>query len=254
MREESYGEIKRMHRNLWTGIRAALLATLALGTTALAATPTADSVATDQLKDMTGTLRVVKADFAELGKISREFRVTYRFKRMDVAYKFPNRTRLETKAAGMTGILIFNENTRYYKLPIRTDRKDITGQPGQKQGLLQLGVFSKDFLDADYEAVYQKTDNGRLVFKLNQRGTDNKSHEVVWVNPKNHIIEKRQSFNGDNKLRMETRYLSPQQVRPGIFVPTRIEIYNQNGKLGAVQAFEGVKVNLGVSDALFETK
>jgi len=243
-----------IHRIFGNGVRAANVATAVLGSAALAATPTADSTATDRVKDLTGTLRVVKADFDELGKISKEFKVTYRFKRMNISYKFPNRTRLETKAAGTTGILIFNENTRYYKLPIRAEKKDITGQPGQKQSLLQLGIFSKDFLETDYEAVYQKTEKGLAVFKLNQRGTDNKSHEIVWVNPKTHIVEKRQSFNGDNKLRMETRYLAPQQIRPGIYVPTRVEIYNQFGKLGAVQAFEEVKVNLGLSDTLFETR
>jgi hypothetical protein len=250
-----------MHRILEKGnvnwgkaLAATLAATLAVGGAALAAAESAVTAATDKIKDLTCTLRVVKTDFNELGKISKDFSRSYYFKRMDITYQFPNKTRLQTKAVGMSGTLIFNGNTRYYKLPIRSETKDLTGQPGQKQSLLQLGVFSKDFLALDYEPVFVKKEGKLEVFRLNQRNTDNKSYEMVWVNPTTHIIEKRLSYNGESKLRMETRYKEAREIRPGIFLPTRIEVYNQFGKLGGIQNLEEIKVNQGVDEKLFETK
>ena len=73
------------------------------------------------------------------------------------------------------------------------------------------------------------------------------------MNPKTSIIEKRLSYNGDNILQKELHFVNPVQVRPGIFVPTRVEIYNKEGKLGAAQGIEDIKVNLGVDDKQFET-
>ena len=128
----------------------------------------------------------------------------------------------------------------------------MTGQPGQKQSLLDLGIFAKDYLTTDYKPVFLRKDGPLLVFQLNQRGTDNKSNEVVWVDPKTSITVKRQSVSGKKIMTKEMRYLYPQQVRPGIFVPTRIEIYNQFGKLGAVQDVSDIKANLGVDEGLFD--
>lgn len=233
-------------------LAAALLAlSLLIPASTQAAAPSAGAIATDKIKDMTATIRVVDADFDELKKIGGAFATTYRFKTMNIAYKNPNKTRLETKVAGLSATLVFNGPMKMYKVPFKKDVKNVEKEPGQKQSMLHFGIFTKDFLETDYSAAYIRTDRGLQVYKLSQRNTDNKSHEVVWVNPKTAIIERRQAFNGDNILRNETRYKNPVEIRPGIWIPTRIEVYNQFGKLSATQAVENIKVNLGVGDDTF---
>lgn len=221
----------------------------------LAAAPTADAIATDKIKDLTATLNVIDSEtkFDELKKIGGAFATTYRFKKMDAAYKNPNKVRFESRIAGASVLIVFNGDTKMFKVPFRKQVQNIAGQPGQKQSLMDMGIFAKDYLSANYEPIFLRAEGGLQVYKLVQRGTTNKSHEIVWVNPKTAVTERRQSFNGEDKMQKELRYKNPVEIRPGIFVPTRIEVYNQFGKLGAVQSVNNIKVNLGVADSLFST-
>lgn len=221
---------------------------------AYAAPPvSADTVSTDKIKDLTATLVVNNdgTDYDELKKIGGAFAATYRVKRMDITYKNPNKVRFEGKAIGLSALMIYNGEKKYFKVPLHTENQDVKGKAGQKQSLMDMGIFSKDYLTLDWLPTFVKKDGALLQFDLTQRGSTNKSHEMVWVNPKNGLIEKRQTFNGDNKLQKEMRFKNPQQIRPGIWVPTRLEIYNQSGKLGAVQDVQDIKVNLGVADEKF---
>lgn len=212
----------------------------------------AETIMTDKIKDMTATLRVTETNRTELRKIGGAFATTYSLKKMDVTYMNPNKARFEARVLGASVMMIYNGNTKVYRTPIKSGTQDVASKPGQKQTLMDLGIFARDYLTTDYKPNLVRKEGNLLVFKLTQRNTENKSHEVVWVNPKNSVIEKRQSVNGDNILQKEMRFVNPQQIRPGIWVPTRIEIYNQFGKLGAAQAIENIKVNLGVNEDAFK--
>lgn len=220
---------------------------------ARAAAPNPDQVATDKIRDLSAVLKVVQADFDELAKIGRDFRTTYRFKEMTLAYKNPNKTRLEARILGASVVMVFNGDTKMLRAPLRKEVRNITGQPGQKKNLLDLGIFARDYLATDWKAAYERSEGALQVYKLTQRNSDNHAYEIVWVNPRTAITEKRQSFNGKGRRRMELRYLNPVQAAPGIFIPTRIEVYNQEGKLGGVQEMRNLKVNAGMSDDRFAT-
>ena len=220
-----------------------------------AGTPVAaEPLETNKIHDLVATLVVNndETNFDELKKIGGAFATTYRVKRVEVTYANPNKTRFESRLLGAPVVMIYNGTKKAYKTPIKSGASDVSDQPGQKQSLLDLGIFARDYLQTDYEPQFVRREGGLIVYKLVQRGTTNHSHEIVWLNPKTALIERRQSFSGDNVLKKELRYKLPQQVRPGIWIPTRIEIYNQFGKLGAVQTVEGIKVNLGVDESKFD--
>lgn len=248
-------------------ILAAILAALLLASTPLAVAPvraedtppvTLDTATkkliTEKIKDMSATLHVTETNWRELEKCGSDFKRSYYFKRMNVAYQYPNKTRMETKTLGSTLLIVFNGDIRYYKVPFKTETSSVAGQPGQKQGLLQFGIYAPDYLTLDYEPHFVRTEKNLQVIRLTQRRSVNRSFEILWVNPKTHVIERRQSWNGDNVLTMELRYKDVKEVHPGIFVPYRIEVYNPEGKLGAAQAVENLKVNTGLADTLFATK
>jgi outer membrane lipoprotein-sorting protein len=213
----------------------------------------AAAIATDRLKDLTATLIVKNADFSELEKIGGDFKTTYRFKQMTLAYKHPNKTRLETTILGRSVLIVYNGDTKLVRIPIRgTKVSHIAGEPGRKQSLLHLGIFAKDFLALDYKPVFLRSEKGLHVYQLVQRANPNHpSHEVVWVNPRTAIIERRRSIRERTRLKLEARYKNPVQARPGVWVPRRIEIYNANGKLAGVQEVTNIKVNHGVPDERF---
>lgn len=218
-----------------------------------AAAPDGIAVASDKIRDMTAVLRVVDAEthFDELKKIGGAFATTYRFKRMHIAYKNPNKVRFESKILGANVLMVYNGNMKMFQVPLRKQVKNVTGKPGQKQSLLDLGIFAKDYLTTDYSPAFLRSEGKLHVYKLSQRDTDNRSHEIVWVDPATRLITRKLSFTGDGKLTKEMRFKNPAPFAPGVFVPTRLEIYNQFGRLAAVQAIEAIKVNQGVSDARF---
>jgi outer membrane lipoprotein-sorting protein len=170
---------------------------------------------------------------------------------MSVTYQNPNKARFEAKVLGASVLMVYNGDERMWRIPGKSEKKNIYGQPGQKQTLMDLGIFARDYLKTDYNPVYQRTEKGLHVYKMVQRNTNNTSHEVVWVNPQTSLIEKRMSYNGDSILVKELRFTNARQIRPGIWVPGRIEIYNTEGKLGAAQSVDDVKINLGVDSGLF---
>lgn len=240
-------------------IKHSLTTAVALATIALmpgpsfAAPSSVPSTATDKIRDLTAMLKVVdkETNFNELKKIGGAFATTYRFKRMDITYKNPNKARFEARIMGAGVTMVYNGDMKMFRIPLRKQVKNVANEPGQKQTLMDLGIFARDYLTTDYSASLLRREGPLLVYKLSQRNTDNQSHEVVWVNPKTSLIERRQSINGQGKLQKEMRFKKAVRLRPGIWVPTRLEVYNQYGKLGAVQALENVKVNLGVDDSVF---
>lgn len=213
-----------------------------------------DVLATDRIKDLSVSLRIVpeETNFDELKKIGGAFATSYRVPTYELAYKAPNKLRVEGKAGPLSALLIYVGDTKTYRIGPFKKTEDCKGNPGKKQSLMDVGVFARDWLTTDYQAIFQRREGALLVYKLAQRGTDNKSHEQVWVNPKTFITERRLSFNSENELQKEIRYIKARELYPGIFLPSRVEIYNQFGKRGAVQTVESVQINTGLPESLFQ--
>lgn len=210
------------------------------------------SIATDKVRDLTAQLRVVDSEMNSdaLQELGGAFSTSYRIPRYDVWYKFPGKARFEGKAGILSGTLIYNGNFKKYQVGFIKKKKDVTGKPGEKQGLMDLGVFSKDWI-ADYNPSFLKKDGANVVFKLTQRNSTSASYEIVTVDPKTHITVKRLSYGGDGKLRKDLRYLKPQVVAPGIWAPTRVELFAPSGKKAGAQVLESIAVNKGVEESRF---
>ena len=225
---------------------------VASAATSVRAQVDAMSIATDKVRDLTAQLRVVDSEMNSeaLQELGGAFATSYRIPRYDVWYKFPGKARFEGKAGILSGTLIYNGNFKKYQVGFIRKKKDVTGKPGEKQGLMDLGIFSKDWL-ADYEPSFVKKDGANLVFKLAQRNSDSDSYEIVTVDPKTHITVKRLSYGGDGKLRKDLRYVKPKAIAPGIWVPTRVELFAPSGKKAGAQVLESVAVNKGVAESRF---
>jgi outer membrane lipoprotein-sorting protein len=229
-----------------------LLTTVALSGAAVAQTD-AMALATDKIQDLSATLRVIESetDSEALESLGREFATTYRIPRYEVWYKFPQKARFEGKAGILTGTLIYNGDRKKYQVGFIKKTKDVKGKPGEKQSLMDLGVFAKDWL-TDYVPSFVKKEGALSVFKLTQRDSESKSYEIVWVDPKTKITTKRMSYGFDGKLRKQIRYTQPKEIAPGIFFPARVELYNPEGKKAGAQTLEKIVVNKGISDDKFK--
>lgn len=218
---------------------------------ALLGGPSLEQLASHGLKDLQAEVRVISADQSELAKINRDFGMAYRLKNLTMRYKEPNKLRME----GSIGSLIINGSTRQFRVPaIKLKKVDDLGEsPGKRYTLMDVGLLTASAL-AGVQSRYVKEEpvDGieASVFDITYAGDDSVRYRM-WVDPKTHVIAKREWYDGQNSLRATFLYQEAKQVGADLWSPTRIEIRNSAGAVAAVTAYSDVKVNQGLDDALF---
>lgn len=231
---------------------AAVLVCLLPFAIARADSPRLNDLVTPDLSDFQATVAVVKSDQSELEKINRDFGMAYRLRDLTLSYKEPNKLRME----GRIGVLILNGSVRYYKIPqLRiTKREDLKSTPSQKRSLLDLGLLTPSTLECA-RSRFLKSDRidetPTAVFEITFKGDDSARY-VAWVDPKTHVVLKREWYGGDQKLRATFYYKNLQEVKPGIWMPTRIEVRNAEGAIAGITEYRDLRVNEGMDDSLFD--
>jgi hypothetical protein len=231
-----------------------LVAALAILTAAAAcaATPDIRKFTSTNVRTLQMDGQVITANRPELEKISGDFANAYRFRRVSMTYEQPGKLHFEAVVAGAHIAYTINGNTRYTSIPTFHIHKvqDITGAPGKKDTLLDEGLVPPEQL-TDYNATFLRKDGGFLVYSLEPKQPGETMREVIWIDPKTHITVKRQYFNRNGSLGKWFLYKNPIQVRPGIYVPTRVEVYNAENKLAGVTAYQNIRVNQPVDESIF---
>jgi outer membrane lipoprotein-sorting protein len=214
--------------------------------------PRLDRMTAPELTDFQATVKVVKADQTELGKINRDFGMAYRLKSLTMRYKEPGKLRMD----GAIGKLVVNGASRFFQVPqLNFKKRDSLGEsPGNRYSLLDVGLLTPSSLAGMQSKFLREEDlegTATDVFDLAYKG-DESSRYVVWVDPKTRTIVKREWLDGAGKRKATFRYLEPKEVKPGLWVPTRIEIRNSEDIVAGITAYSDVKVNQGLEDSLFE--
>jgi outer membrane lipoprotein-sorting protein len=211
-----------------------------------------ESLATSDLTDLQANVKVVKADQSELGKINRDFGMAYRLKNLTMRFKEPSKLRLD----GSIGQMIINGPSRIFKVPALhlTKKDDLGDSPGKRYNPLDLGLLTTSCLAATQSKfIKTETVDGKTshVFEMTFKGDDSVRY-MLWVDPKTHVIGKREWYDAAGKRKATFRYLEPKEVKTGLWIPTRIEILNGEDVVAGITVYEDLKVNQGLNDSLFE--
>jgi hypothetical protein len=214
------------------------------------------SYAQPALHDFTATAEIVQKNDDELRKIDTNFAQGYRFHQSTIQYKEPLKLRVDSKAGLFSVRYVINGKRKATQVPgLGINKvKDITGRPGEEQGMLDSGIMTPGFL-ADSVAsrfIGKEKMDGQTVPNFEFWYTDEKHsrHHTVWIDPVKRFILRHDVYNRSGTLKM--RYLLKQPVEvAGVWVPTRVEVYNASGRLAAVTRYTSVKVNTGLSESLF---
>ncbi len=214
--------------------------------------PNINDFAITGLKDLEARVKVDKADQNELTKINRDFGMAYRLKDINLKYKEPGMLRME----GAIGSMVLNGSTRLFRVPqIKLSKKDELGdEPGRKYSLLDVGILTKESI-SPYTSKFVRSeivDGAKVhVFEL----TFLSKHVVqyiIWVNPVNSLIVKRDWLDLAGKKKATFYYRDPKEIGARIWVPTRIDIMNSENTLAGSTIYSEVKVNQGLDVALFQ--
>ena len=229
------------------------LALLVTAAVRLPAAPDANSFSTAHLHTLSLTVHVVSENRDELDKIPGDFAEAYRFHTLSFSYEQPGKLHYETVVLGTHIAYTINGNKKYSSIPSVHLHKveDVTGAPAKKQTLLDVGLVSPEFL-GEYSATYTGMAGKDYVFTLESKVPGETIKDVVWIDPVTHITARRFHYNRDGKLISSFVYCNPVAVFPGMYVPTRIEVYNQYNKLAAVSSYTDIKANLPISESIFD--
>lgn len=206
------------------------------------------------VRDISVRNTLVSKDMKELKVISNEYAQGYRVTYTDVWFREPNMLRVSSKAGLISAVSIINGNTKKVSAGPIKKTYDLKKEPRKRQDALTLGLVTpsglQDFTDRFLRK--EKVDGvDVLVYELKYKVQPENSYKVVYYDPKKKVVVRIMNHHGDGRLKFESRFLNPVRVN-GIWVPTRTEVYNANGKLGGVTKFENIKVNTGLSDSLFK--
>jgi hypothetical protein len=234
---------------------AALLTTFCLAGGAWAEEALRD-YAQPALRDFAATAAIVQKNDAELRKIDDNFAKGYRFKESLIQYKEPLKLRVDSKAGLFSIRYVINGKRKSTQVPgLHLNRvKDITGRPGEEQSMLDSGILTPGFV-ADavaFRFVGRQELEGRSVpvFEFWYTDEPHSRHHFVWLDPEKKTILRHDVHHRTGALKMRFMFRQPQKVG-GIWVPTRVEVYNAEGRLGAVTQYSNIRVNTGLSDNLF---
>ncbi len=215
------------------------------------------SYVVQKLDDFTATVTVVSVNERELQRINPDAVLLYKFRRVQMRFKEPNKARIEGSQEGTKATFVTDGPEQWVQVPklgIKTYRK-YDDAPGKRKTLMDVGLVSEYFLsyaDAKFlrEGVVDGTPVGvfELTYKPHLKDT---SKMVVYIDPKTRVIRKRDAYSQEGKLQAIYHFKEPREVAPGIWFPTRLEAQNLRGVIAGVTAYSDIRVNTGLPDSLF---
>lgn len=212
--------------------------------------------ATRGLKDITLTGKVLYGNQRELAKIGKDFPKSYEFKTTTVRYKAPDKMRMEGKLGMVTVAVIVNGDTKAISIPsVKYSKKEnIKSAPHKRQTAVDIGLITDDlwhsFIVTD--TVSEKGSTGTVYRITFVRSNARDRKLVCWVEPDTAKLLKFDKYHDDGSLKSRFIYSKHTRVN-GIWVPGRVDVYNEDGKLAGTTAYENVKVNTGIPDSVFKS-
>lgn len=190
----------------------------------------------------------------ELNKISRDYANAYRIARSKVMIKEPDKFRMDARVGFVKFEYVMNGPRKVIRAPLTKQYDDIGTDPGKRLGPLEVGLVTAGALigyDAEHVGCF--TEEGRRVcqYKL-YYAHNHERYELVWIDAERRCLKKRQLYTlMFGKHKMELIYREPKQVG-NLWIPTKIEVRNADGKLAGVTQQEDIKLNTRLSDDLFK--
>ena len=223
---------------------------LILGGSAPAAPPLQQFASTG-LKTLSLSSQITTENQSELRKIPGDIALAYRLHRGAMQYMQPGLLRVSASIPLLgSGYYVVNGNRTLTVAPFVHKVRDVTGAPGKKQTLMDFGLIPPELFQ-DYNAAFVERDGQYDVYNVTPKQKSETYRYQVWIDPKTKITEKRMDYDRHGVLTKLVYYKEPLQIAAGIYIPTRLELYNADNKLAGVTVYQGVRVNQPISASTF---
>lgn len=214
--------------------------------------PAITTLTSSNLQTLQMSSEIVEDNQPALNKISGDIALAYRLHRGSMAYKQPGKLRIEATIPFLgSGVYIINGNMKATVAPFVHKVQDVTGAPGKKQTLLDFGLVPPELL-TEYDVVFLRREAGLLCYQVMPKLKTEALKDIIWVDPKTHITVQRYNYNRDGKLIKWFLYKNPLLAAPGVYLPTRVELYNPQGQLAGATVYQNIRVNQPLREELFK--
>jgi outer membrane lipoprotein-sorting protein len=215
---------------------------------------------TSGIKDFDTTMKATFHDDKASRKISKDAGFIYQLKGdVHVRYKELANFRADGKVRGYRASVTINDTRQTYRLAALDIKQtvDLSNAPGKRTSLLSVGMISDHYLSfaqGEFEGERPLDGVPCVVFKITFKDSHDTSHRLVWIDPKTHITLKREEYLQNaqgGKLRDIWYYRDPQEVAPGIYFPSRIELDNSDAEKAGELTLIDTHINVGLNDDVF---
>jgi len=215
------------------------------------AAPDIRSLTSAPVKTLQFSSEIVTENQDELKKISGDIALAYRLHRGSMAYQQPGKLRIDASIPHfVTGYYIVNGYQKLTVAPFIHTVQDTTTSPGKRQTLLDFGLVPPELL-TDYNATFLRREKGLLLFELQPKQAGETQKDLIWIDPKTHITTQRYNYNREGQLTKWFLYTNPVLI-DGVYIPTRVELYNTSNKLAGATVYQNILVNVPISPSLFK--
>ena len=215
------------------------------------AAPDIQTFVSTSVKTLQFSSEITTENQDELKRIDGDIALAYRLHRGTMAYKQPGKLRIDASIPHLvTGYYIINGNQKLTVAPFVHKVQDTTGAPGKRQTLLDFGLVPPELL-TDYTATFLRRESGLLVFLIQPKQAGETQKDLVWIDPKTHLTTQRYNYGRDGELKEWFLYKNP-KLLGGVYVPTRVELYNTQNKLAGATEYQDIRVNTPISESLFK--
>ena len=208
-------------------------------------------------KDAAATIDIVSHNNKELGKIGKGYVQAMSLRSQEIWCKEPSRVRFQGKKGLFTIRYVTTGTKKLTEVPTLRIHKveDISKEPGKGDSISDLGIITQSWADS-IEARWLRTDtvDGKQaqVFEY-WRKEDPKSKHTISIDPTTHIILENISHHRSKKkvgFKKRLVYSEPKQFN-GVWMPTKVTIYNGENKQAAEMRYEKIRINTGLDEKLF---
>ena len=207
------------------------------------------------LKDFSVTARVLSVDQRELKKIKKDYAQNYTFDKSQVYFKDPFKLRVDSTIEDTTVSLTYNEFKMKIKAPGVSSRQDLTQEPLRRETVMDFGVLVPSLFQGCYNARFVRVDRetGHPVFDITFVDKSEGARYRIWIDPVHKVLTKREWYNRYGSQLATFYYENPKESN-GVWIPSKISVWNVDNKMGGATSYDSIKVNSGLADTLFNTR
>lgn len=209
------------------------------------------------LRDLSASIDIVSKNDRELEKIGKGYVDAYRLSSQEIWCKEPDRVRFQGKKGIFVVRHITNGGRRLMEVPTLHihEVQDITKEPGKGTSISDLGLITRSWVDhMQSRWLREEPREGKTVqvFEVWYR-EDPGLRSTIVVDPATKTqVEQIDHHRDQRKKGYKKRLLfSDLKQVEGVWVPTKVTMYNTLDRVAAVMNYNRIKINSNLPDGLF---